>query len=459
MKINNNISAVITNKQLLRTENTLAASMERLSSGFRINHAKDNPSGIAISGKMQAQIDALSQSADNSNDGISVLETADGALGEVTSIIQRMRELAVQAANDINSQSEKDAIQTEISSLKEEIDRISSTTEFNTKSLLDGSLDAHVYANDVTRTQVNSNVPAGVYNLTVNSVAQKAEIPMSTAGLSYPITEAQAGIVTINGAPASIEVGMTEEQVLETIRTAAEHGDAEVELDTTGKIVGARSARYGSGEELLISASTDALANALSISTDGSSATGVDASVTLDKTSEFGSQATVAVSGNKATITDVSGFKMSMLIDEGFSGDISLEVTDVGPMDLQIGANEGQQMAVRIPATDTKSLYIDDLDVSTVDGADRGIGILDEALTRVNEIRASIGAYENRLEHTVSSLDQTEENMTSAISRIEDVDMAEEMVEYTKQNVLAQAGTSALSQANEMPQMALQLLQ
>jgi flagellin len=210
---------------------------------------------------------------------------------------------------------------------------------------------------------------------------------------------------------------------------------------------------------LLITASTDALANALSISTDGSSATGVDASVTLDKTSEFGSQATVAVSGNKATITDVSGFKMSMLIDEGFSGDISLEVTDVGPMDLQIGANEGQQMAVRIPATDTKSLYIDDLDVSTVDGADRGIGILDAALTRVNEIRASIGAYENRLEHTVSSLDQTEENMTSAISRIEDVDMAEEMVEYTKQNVLAQAGTSALSQANEMPQMALQLLQ
>ena len=140
MKINNNISAVITNKQLLRTENTLAMSMERLSSGLRINHAKDNPSGIAISGKMQAQIDALGQSSDNSNDGISVLETADGALGEVTSIIQRMRELSVQAANDINSQSEKDAIQTEIASLKEEIDRISSTTEFNTMSLLNGSL-------------------------------------------------------------------------------------------------------------------------------------------------------------------------------------------------------------------------------------------------------------------------------------------------------------------------------
>ncbi|MBQ1901890.1 MAG: flagellin [Lachnospiraceae bacterium] len=459
MKINNNISAVITNKQLLRTENTLAMSMERLSSGLRINHAKDNPSGIAISGKMQAQIDALGQSSDNSNDGISVLETADGALGEVTSIIQRMRELSVQAANDINSQSEKDAIQTEIASLKEEIDRISSTTEFNTKSLLNGSLDAHVYANDVTRIQVNSNVPAGVYELSVDSVAQKAQIAMSTSGLTYPITEAQAGTITINGSPAAITAGMTQEQVLETIRTAAEHGDAEIELDTSDNIVGVNSKRYGNSAGLLISASTDELANALGISTDGSSAVGVDANVTLDKASAFGSQATVAVDGNKATITDVNGFNMSMLIDEGYTGNVSLEVTDVGPMDLQIGANEGQQMSVRIPATDTKSLYIDDLDVSTVSGAARGIGLLDAALTKVNEIRANLGAYENRLEHTVSSLDQTEENMTSAISRIQDVDMAEEMVEYTKQNVLAQAGTSALSQANEMPQMALQLLQ
>lgn len=459
MKINNNISAVITNKQLLRTENTLAESMERLSSGLRINHAKDNPSGIAISGKMQAQIDALGQSADNSNDGISVLETADGALGEVTSIIQRMRELAVQAANDINSQSEKDAIQTEIASLKEEIDRISSTTEFNTKSLLDGSLDAHVYANDVTRIQVNSNVPAGVYELSIDSVAQKAEIPMSTSGLTYPVTAAQAGVVTINGSPAAITEGMTQEQVMEAIRTAAEHGDAEIEIDTTGNVVNAMSKKYGSNAGLSISTDSDALANALNISTDGSSAVGANASVTLDKSSAFGAQSTVAVDGNKLTITDVNGFKMSMLVDEGFSGNVELEVTDVGPMDLQIGANSGQQMSVRIPATDTKSLYIDDLDVSTVDGADRGIGLLDDALTRVNEIRANLGAYENRLEHTVSSLDQTEENMTSAISRIEDVDMAEEMVEYTKQNVLAQAGTSALSQANEMPQMALQLLQ
>lgn len=460
MKINNNISAVITNKQLLRTEDSLASAMERLSSGLSINHAKDNPSGIAISGKMQAQIDALGQSSDNSNDGISVLETADGALNEVTSIIQRMRELSVQAANDINAQSEKDAIQTEIESLKEEVDRIASTTEFNTKTLLDGSLDTRVYANDITRAQVNSHVSAGVYDFTVDTAATKAELAVDSTGLTYPITADQAGILNINGAAISITEGMTQEQVIEAIRDGAENGDAEITLDDTGTAITAiSSSKYGTSASLQISASTDALATALGISTDGSSATGTNAEITLDKTSAFGAQATAAVDGNKVTVTDVDGFKMTFLLDEDYTGDVEMEVTDIGPMDLQIGANEGQIMTVRIPATDTKSLYMDDLDVSTVNGADEGIGILDNALTRVNEIRASLGAYENRLEHTAASLDATEENMTSAISRIQDVDMAEEMVEYTKQNVLAQAGTSALSQANELPQMALQLLQ
>ena len=461
MKINNNISAVITNKQLLRTEDSLADAMERLSSGLSINHAKDDPSGIAISGKMQAQIDALGQSSDNSSDGISVLETADGALNEVTSIIQRMRELSVQAANDINAQSEKDAIQTEIASLKEEIDRISSTTEFNTKTLLDGSLDTRVYANDVSRTQVNANVTAGNYALTVNTAATRAETTLDTSGLSYPITDAYAGVITVNGASISIEEGMTQEQVIEAIRNGAENGEAEVELSSDGSSISKiYSKGYGSSAELNISAHPDALATALGISTSGTLVTGTNAEVTLDKnTSDFGAQATAAVDGNKVSITDVDGFKMTFLLDEGYTGSINMEVTDIGPMDLQIGANEGQQMTVRIPATDTKSLYIDDVDVSTVNGADKAIGLLDDALTKVNEIRANLGAYENRLEHTISSLEATEENMTSAISRIEDVDMAEEMVEYTRQNVLAQAGTSALSQANELPQMALQLLQ
>ena len=154
MKINNNISAVITNKQLLRTEDSLAGAMERLSSGLRINHAADDPSGMAISGKMDIQIEALALASRNANDGISVIQTADGAMNEVTSMIQRMRELSVQAANGINSISDKQQIQAEISQLREEIDRISSSTEFNTKQLLDGSLDERVYADKVSRIAV-----------------------------------------------------------------------------------------------------------------------------------------------------------------------------------------------------------------------------------------------------------------------------------------------------------------
>ena len=150
MKINNNISAVITNKQLLGTENNLSSSMEKLSSGLKLNHASDNPSGMAISNKMKAQIRGLDQASQNASDGTSVIQIVDGALGEVTDMLQRMRELAVQAANGTNSQKEKEACQLEIASLRDEVDRISETTEFNTKSLLDGSLDARVYADKKT---------------------------------------------------------------------------------------------------------------------------------------------------------------------------------------------------------------------------------------------------------------------------------------------------------------------
>jgi len=162
---------------------------------------------------------------------------------------------------------------------------------------------------------------------------------------------------------------------------------------------------------------------------------------------------------------------MSFLLEAGFeagattaagtttTGVINLEVTDIGIMDLQIGANEGQTMQVRIPSTNVDSLYIDDIDVTTVNGPSKAMDRLDSAISTISQIRSQIGAYENRLDYTVDSLDETQENMESALSRIEDVDMAEEMTEYTKYNVLQQAGTSVLAQANELPTQALQLLQ
>ena len=456
MKINNNISAVITNKQLLRTEDTLAASMERLSSGLRINHAKDDPSGMAIAGKMNAQIDGLSRASRNSSDGISVLDTADGALTEVTSMLQRMRELSVQAANGTMSENDRAAIQKEIGNLVEEIDRISEATEFNTKTLLDGSLSNRVYGDHFTRPTPSSTVEAGFYNFTVNAAAKQASVDIVvTNGLTYPIPSDQAGSITINGAAAMIEAGMSKEDVIGSIRDAAEIGGALIEI--TGDIVTVKSEYYGVNEHV------DVVSNsALVLPTGAEHQVGKNAEITMDTANSLFKDhptATIKHEGNHITFTDVEGFSLSMKLEEKYEGAIKCEVTDIGPMDLQVGANMGQQITVRIPSISSEYLYLDEVDVSKVGGPERAMTRLDEALATVNDIRANLGAYTNRLEYTVSSLNATHENMNSAISRIADVDMATEMVEYTKDNVLQQAGTSALSQANELPQMALQLLQ
>ena len=479
MKINNNISAVITNKQLLRTEDSLAGAMERLSSGLRINHAADDPSGMAISGKMDIQIEALDLASRNANDGISVIQTADGAMNEVTSMLQRMRELSVQAANGINSLSDKQQIQAEISQLREEIDRISSSTEFNTKQLLDGSLDERVYADKVSRIAVSDSVAAGFYKLKIDKAAQPASIATTFNG-SQAVPEGAAGSISINGAEVTLTKGMTGEEVEQALRDAAEIGEVDyptVKTDALGnttKSYAFTSKEYGAHAGLTI-AGDENVANFLGLTmkngvvVDGTEKpSGKDAVVSLttwnqdagsEHRSQFSDTATVTTDGNRMKITDKSGFSIEFLADEGVKGDLELEVTTMGPMTLQIGANENQSMMVRIPSISADNLYLDSIDVTTVNGASKAIATLDEAIARVNQVRADLGAAQNRLEHTTKSLDETSENMTSALSRIEDVDMAQEMSEYTKYNVLQQAGTSALAQANQIPQMALQLLQ
>lgn len=474
MRINNNISAVITNKQLLGTESSLAAAMERLSSGYKINHASDNPSGLAIANKMRAQIRGLDQASRNSADGTSVLQTVDGALSEVTDMLQRMRELAVQAANGVNSQTEKDAVQLEISSLREEVDRIAATTEFNTKSLLDGSLDARVYPDkasqeNVSRLSVSDAVAEGTYKLTVEQAATQARYD---TGMTPTDLVGKNVNLTVNGYTVEIVSTMSEEAIKEAFRSGAEYADCAVEYADTGEI-SIVSNKYGAHAEVEISQfckDEDVFADVPNFATAPEAKpwvdNGEDAKVTLDTTSSFGQQATFAMEGNRLIITDRGGFRMDMLLASGYerddangiSGEITLDVTSIGILDLQVGANMGQSMPVRIPAMDVKSLYLDTINVSTVNGPLEAMDCLDEAITAVSRVRSQVGAFENRLEHTTASLDETEENITAAMSRIEDADMAEEMVEYTKYNVLEQAGTSALAQANELPELALQLL-
>lgn len=477
MKINHNMAAVISNAQLLRTENSLASCVERLSSGLKINHAKDDPAGMAISNKMQAQIDGLGKASDNASNGVSVLQIADSALGEITSMLQRMRELSVQAASDSNQLEDRQAIQEEIASLREEVDRISRDTEYNTKKLLDGTADTRVYADGVSRMAISNAVGAGEYRMTINAAATQ-----STAMTTVSTGTIPEGTVTINGMEIAISEGEDASAVFEKLRQGAELADVSLivvapgavqdyaaypstggyqaleESFTFGDSLAFFTNRYGYGTSVEISCSNDALADYFGLAGAVTTA-GADADVELDLDSEFGPQATFSADGNRFKVTDMNGFEMEFMTDPGREGELNIEVTDLGSMTLQIGANEHQTMEVRIPKVSCETLYLDEVDVTKLNGGGRAISTLDGAIQTATSVRSGIGAYQNRLEHAIDSLDASEEDMTSALSRIADVDMAEEMTEYTKNTVLQQAGTAVLAQANDLPQSVLQLLQ
>jgi len=231
MQINRNMSAVVANNQLLGIEERLSASIERLSSGLKINRASDNPAGMAISNKMKAQIDALDKAEANAADGISVVQIADGALNEVSSILQRMRELSVQAANGLNSFNDRQSMQDEVSELVKEVDRISSDTEYNTKKLLDGSSNVRVYGENGSRYQVSDSVDAKVYSLNVEAVALQASV-----ALDYSEPGAD-GMIIINGVGAQITQGMTQEEYLQAVRNAATEAGCSVEIDGNQMVI------------------------------------------------------------------------------------------------------------------------------------------------------------------------------------------------------------------------------
>lgn len=474
MKVNQNIAAVISNTQLLRTEDKLTAAIERLSSGLRINNAKDDPAGLAISNKMKQQIDGIEQASRNTQDGTSALNTADGALNEVVSIIQRMHELAVQAANDTNTVEDREASQQEIVALRKEIDRISKDTEFNTKTLLDGTLDARVYAKGVDRVYVSDYVPTGTYKVNVTSMADEATFTTMNdlvTEIKNNLDQDKSVVLNVNGFKHEIvyRAGLTDEDIKESIRYAAEKGEVDTEIAADGKVT-FTSQKLGSEAELNISYAVkekdkDDIETSIKTTPTGLK----DAVVTLrkkpaDTDSNFESSATATTIGNRVTITDKGGFSMDFSIDSDFDptdttkNPLTFEVTDIGTMNIQSGANEAQQISVRIPEISSESLYLDKIDLTTINGATLAMDTLDAALARVSEVRSRIGAYSNRMEHANASLGQTDEDLTAAFSRIKDIDMATEMVEYANQQVLQQAATSVLSQANDIPQQVLQLL-
>ena len=489
MKINANMSAVLTNNQLRRTENKLTAAMERLSSGLKLNSAEDSPAGMAISNKMKAQIDGLDRAENNAGDGVSVLQIADGALNEVHSMLQRMRELSVQAANGTNSLSDRQSIQREMEQLSQEINRISADTEYNTKPLLDGSSDIRTYADHVTRVQVSDYVEPGDYSLIIGKAPKKAqmEFPMvdKLGGNTIdPTGNTPMGLkanFTINDQGVKITEDMTGSQIYEAVRNAVEQAGASVTQDGTKAVV--TTDKAGATAHLTITTSEDnqALVSAITgmadftVDPDTKIATsktqyGEDVDITIDTDSRFTTTASVKANGNRIEITDQNGVSIKFLLDEGYEkkldatgttikdGKINFQVTDIGAMTIQLGANEHQIIDIRIPSVSSEALYLDTIDVTVSGGSEEAMTILDEAVAAVSSARSRIGASQNRLEYAQGSLAETQENMTSAYSTLKDTDMAEEMTEYTQQSILNQAAISVLSQANEIPQQVLSLL-
>lgn len=494
MRINTNISAIIANAQLSTTEGKLTASLERLSSGYKINRSKDNPAGLAISQKMNSQLRGLDQADNNANDGISVLQTAEGAMTEIQSMLIRMKELSVQAANDVNSVDERAAIQEEIDALCNEIDRISGDTDFNTKPLLNGEMSRRVYSNieNVKQMTITDGFNDGFYGITVTDDAKKAVVEGNAIAMgdSELITEDLVGNIRINGLGVSVDKGDT----LGTIATKlaqgtymaggtminvhpgatpdkAAYGDTEgykAEAAASGTAFVFMTEKYGSNESMTIECDNPALAAKLGLP-ENQTRTGAD--VQADFMTEAGERvgfynsATMSTYGDTITVRDNNDKQFivkvpgNVVAKNGATVEMKQEVTDMGTMRVHVGANENQIIDINIPEVTIESLGLDKVNVYTHTNASKTIESVDQAITKLSTIRSQIGAYQNRLEHTTSNLGVSSENLTAALSRIMDVDMAEEMTEYTQMNVLAQAGTSMLAQANARPETALQLLQ
>lgn len=423
MKINFNMSAVFANDNLRKTENALSTSIEKLSSGYKINHAKDNPSGIAIAKRMNAQIRGLSKASQSASDGVSVIEIAEGALTEVHDMLQRMNELSIKAANGTMSASDRETVQDEINALRDEVTRIAETTEFNGSVLLDGTYDLKGFTETSIKTSTKENVDQATGTPTAGSPSDITFDTSAVTVASYS-DEAKIGIYEITvtaDVDENGEVSIKNIEITDNQSTTTVHGKS-VDLRTV--------------ENLVVPAEDDN--GRITVTGDD------DFSLTLEF--DLDKLKTMAGTVNAGTVTTLTGV-------------FNLDLTGIGAMTMQIGANEGQTLDIRIPKVSARSLDIDDLDVTMQDAALESIKKVATAIDTVSAIRSRLGAYQNRLEHSISSLDITEENMTSAYSRIMDVDMAEEMTQYTQQQVLTQAGTSILAQANERPSQILQLLQ
>ncbi|WP_286676122.1 flagellin [Clostridium sp. ZS1] len=568
MIINHNMNAMNAHRNMGMNTVNSGKSMEKLSSGLRINRAGDDAAGLAISEKMRGQIRGLDQASRNGQDGISMIQTAEGALNETHSILQRMRELSVQGANDTNNAEDRAAILKEVEQLKSEIDRIGNTTEFNTTKLIDGSIGAK----KVAGTDNAAVVSEALGERTNSSIAGTALAKNAFAN----VVDGSSLSVKIDGANIKIDVKAADYQAFDNgtdvdtkalsskiqkdlndaidtynkdNNTSISHVNVSSSLDKDGAIT-IESSSKGNTSTLSVTTGADDKDLALALKLGGASKTvestgsegvitaagggklaaakaltGDDAkltfevdgkSIALDLSKAAGADAlkatnafTSLAAANLQKGADMSAAKTALQTDlnnaidnynktaskENQVDHVSVNVKDGafviesgsskatssikfdnseasqllglagqssatqgGGVDFQIGANQGQTMKVTIGDMRTAALAVDKVDMSTKEGAQAATTSIDAAIKSVSSQRAELGAYQNRLEHTINNLGTSSENLQSAESRIRDVDMAKEMMNFSKNNILSQASQAMLAQAKSQPEAVLQLL-
>jgi len=468
--INTNVMSLNSQRQLNSTQNSMKTALERLSSGFRINSAKDDAAGLSISNRMTAQIRGMDVARRNASDGISLAQTAEGAMQETTNILQRMRELSLQSANSTNSSSDRQALQEEVSQLQDELQRIALNTEFNGQRILDGSFSSASFqvganANQTIDFAIGSIQPSSIGGIASQTGAEVAaaaatDITFSIDGGSAVQVSSSAdftGNAYQDGTSAYAKAAAINSAGISGLSVSANTSGTQ----TVGAIGGTAADTYNlsingvaiyTNEDVATALTNSALRDAIN---GVSSQTGVTASLTggdLTLTAADGSNIDVTESGTGFT----AGTDGITVTGGDFDGTLrgSLSVSAVGS--IAIGgtvANIGLSAAI---AKDTNG--IDDIDISTAAGAQSAIMRLDSAMSSVNSSRAQMGALQNRFESTISNLSNVSENLSAARSRIRDADYAAETANLTRAQILQQAGTAMLAQANQLPQSVLSLL-
>jgi flagellin len=488
--INTNVASLNAQNNLMKSQNDLQTSLQRLSSGLRINSAKDDAAGLAISDRMTSQIRGLNQAQRNANDGISLAQTAEGAMQESTNILQRMRELSVQSANDTNSASDRASLQKEVNQLQQELERIATTSSFNGKTLLDGGFVAQSFqiganANQTIDISIASarTKDMGNFQVSANGTVSAQTAAAYTVALGNGFT---AQTLSVNGAfgkvdDIEIKANQSAKDIAEAINARTEETGVTANASTYALIDGLAGtgsvsfALKGSNSEAIeVSANVDASTNDLSelakAINDASGSTGITATLTSDKSgivlesstgedikvlgADLGDATTLNITRLGSTdSTDTIGAGANI---DGNDATVAGIVKFDSNKSFTASSTEADNIFVGALKSELKT--VDGIDIGSQSGANNAISIIDGALAQIADSRADLGAVMNRFESTIANLASISENVSAARSRIQDADFAQETANLTRNQILQQAGTTILAQANQLPQSVLSLL-